>query len=108
MTGFFPFGTGDKISAQQQKRAELPYFKGTADNYALPKGYQPVPIHVIGAGDSKDHLIRGYSTRNCPAISYYIKENDKTKPVSDALDEYKKDLFPAIKREIGFLPTTWE
>ena len=53
MTGLYPFGTGDQISSEQEKRAELPYFKEKEkiDKYALPNGYQPVPIHVIGAGD---------------------------------------------------------
>lgn len=70
MTGLYPFGTGEKLSSHQETRAELSYYKdkNKLGEEALPNAFQPIPIHVIGAGGTKDHLIRGYSTKNCPAI----------------------------------------
>jgi hypothetical protein len=60
MAGLYPFGTGNKINSETKSRIVRPYWVDKNDEMleALPNAYQPVPVHVLGAGPMKENLIK--------------------------------------------------
>jgi len=98
------------ITTDIKKKIEQPYWTDKNDEVldAIPNQYQPIPVHVIGAGPTKENLIKIYDISYCPALIYHVGVNDKTSAIIGSFEKYRSKLFPALKREFGFTATDWE
>lgn len=80
--GLFPPGTGPTITTSFNMSLALPPWPGAIDEAptgqdSIPGRVQPVPVHVNL--ESKDPVLLGYSSQNCPNAKQWGKDNYNTK-----------------------------